>query len=245
MKKILMGILIFFLLLIITFMLIGRVGFGEFRISGLENIKEESDKLDKKILEVSALTKSTYEQKKDDLNSAQKSMLKSKQDYKEKLAYSTAGAIESANRLENYNIDFLWTRIGKYATKQGLGLKLELQSGSTQELKNLVFTATGKYIPITDFIYSIEEDDELNFTIEDFKLIADNKEGTILQASFTVPDVAMNLSNLKTSTTTNTSTTTQGTDENTTTTNTTENNTTTNNTTTNNTTTNSTVTNNT
>ena len=35
--------------------------------------------------------------------------------------------IESANRLENYNIEFLWNKIGTYATKQGIGLKLEIQ----------------------------------------------------------------------------------------------------------------------
>lgn len=258
MKKILMGVLIAFLLLITILMMNGRVSFGNSKILGIEDIKQKSEELDEKIAEVSKLTSVTYPQKYNDLNAAQKAMLQSKQDYEDKLAYSTENEIESANRLENYNIDFLWTKIGKYATKQGLGLKLEIQNGSAQELKNLVFTATGKYIPITDFVYSLEDDEELNFVIENFKLVPNNSDGSVLQASFTVSDVAMNSSKLKTTQTsttedttnstnsnTNNSTTTNSSTSNATANNTTNNTVTTNNTANNNTTSNNTVTNNT
>ena len=125
MKKILMGVLIFFLCLIIFFMLTGRLSFGRNKILGIEDIKQESDKLDNKIEEVSKLTSITYNKKTDELKSAQKTMLQSKQSYEEKLVFSTESEIANANRLENYNIEFLWTRIGKYATSQGLTLKLE------------------------------------------------------------------------------------------------------------------------
>ena len=60
MKKILMGVLIFFLCLIIFFMLTGRLSFGRNKILGIEDIKQESDKLDNKIEEVSKLTSITY-----------------------------------------------------------------------------------------------------------------------------------------------------------------------------------------
>lgn len=144
MKKILMGILIVVLLLITVFMMTGKIKFGSNKILGIEDIKQKSEELDNKIEEVSKLTSVTYPQKYNDLKAAQKTMLQSKQDYEDKVTYSTESEIESANRLENYNIDFLWTRIGKYATKQGLGLKLEVQNGNSQGLKNLVFTATRK-----------------------------------------------------------------------------------------------------
>ena len=89
MKKILMGILIAFLLLITFFMLTGRVKIGEWKILGIEDIKNENEKLDSKIEDISKLTSVTYPQKYKELESAQKSLLQSKQDYEDKLAYST------------------------------------------------------------------------------------------------------------------------------------------------------------
>ncbi len=218
MKKILMGILIAFLLLITFFMLTGRVKIGEWKILGIEDIKNENEKLDSKIEDISKLTSVTYPQKYKELESAQKSLLQSKQDYEDKLAYSTESEIESANRLENYNIEFLWNKIGTYATKQGIGLKLEIQNGSSQDLKNIVFSATGKYIPITDFIYSIEDDDELGFSIENFKLVPNTEDGSVLLATFKVTDIAINIKELTTTATQDTTATENGT--NTTTTNT-------------------------
>lgn len=231
MKKILMGILIAFLLLITFFMLTGRIKIGEWKILGIEDIKNENEKLDNKIEDISKLTSVTYPQKYKELETAQKNLLQSKQDYEDKLAYSTESEIESANRLENYNIEFLWNKIGTYATKQGIGLKLEIQNGSTQGLKNIIFSATGKYIPITDFIYSIEDDDELGFSIENFKLVPNTEDGSVLLATFKVTDIAINIKELATtreedanaditSTTTNTN---NSTSNNTTNTNTTSN----------------------
>lgn len=231
MKKILMGILIAFLLLITFFMLTGRIKIGEWKILGIEDIKNENEKLDNKIEDISKLTSVTYPQKYKELETAQKKLLQSKQDYEDKLAYSTESEIESANRLENYNIEFLWNKIGTYATKQGIGLKLEIQNGSTQGLKNIIFSATGKYIPITDFIYSIEDDDELGFSIENFKLVPNTEDGSVLLATFKVTDIAINIKELATtreedanaditSTTTNTN---NSTSNNTTNTNTTSN----------------------
>ena len=231
MKKILMGILIAFLLLITFFMLTGRIKIGEWKILGIEDIKNENEKIDNKIEDISKLTSVTYPQKYKELETAQKNLLQSKQDYEDKLAYSTESEIESANRLENYNIEFLWNKIGTYATKQGIGLKLEIQNGSTQGLKNIIFSATGKYIPITDFIYSIEDDDELGFSIENFKLVPNTEDGSVLLATFKVTDIAINIKELATtreedanaditSTTTNTN---NSTSNNTTNTNTTSN----------------------
>ena len=196
MKKIIMGAVIFFLLLITILLLTGRVSFGSFKILGVEDIKVKSKELDDKISEISDLTTTKYKQKYAELEAAQKTMLQSKQDYEDKLAYSTQNEIESANKLENYNIEFLWTKIGRYATQQGIGLKLEVQNGTTQDLKNLVFAATGKYIPITDFVYSLENDAELNFTIDNFKLEPNSSDGSVLIASFTVADISMNVNSV-------------------------------------------------
>lgn len=58
---------------------------------------------------------------------------------------------------------------------------------------DLNFTITGEYIAITDFIYSIEGDDKLNFEISNFLL---EKGGENLQATFVVKEVPINSKNL-------------------------------------------------
>ena len=77
-------------------------------------------------------------------------------------------------QVEKYNIEYLWTIIGNYATKNGVTLTLDIKSTSTaQDVYNLNFSLEGKYIGITDFIYSLEDDSELKFEIKDFKISSD------------------------------------------------------------------------
>ena len=58
---------------------------------------------------------------------------------------------------------------------------------------DLKFTVTGEYIAITDFIYSLEDDDTLGFEISEFLL---EKGGENLQATFIVKEVPINNKNL-------------------------------------------------
>ena len=58
---------------------------------------------------------------------------------------------------------------------------------------DLKFTVSGDYIPITDFIYDLEDDNKLGFEISDFSLA---KGGDNLQATFTVKNVPINNKNL-------------------------------------------------
>lgn len=194
MRKILMGAIIAYLLLVVVLMLNGRIG----NVLGAEDIRAEGERLDGKIEEISKLTSVVYPQMSNDLKAAQKNMQGIKQDYEERAVYSSKNEIESAKTLENYNIEFLWTRIGKYATKHGLNLKMEVQKGETDKTKKLLFTVSGNYIPITDFIYSLEDDEQLDFIIENFKIVPENDEGTVLTATFTVADVSINMNNITT-----------------------------------------------
>ena len=51
---------------------------------------------------------------------------------------------------------------------------------------DISFEIKGEYIDITDYIYSLEDDDRLNFEIKDFEL---KKMGDVLKASFVVKSV--------------------------------------------------------
>ncbi|MBQ7410371.1 MAG: hypothetical protein IJW20_03205 [Clostridia bacterium] len=130
------------------------------------------------------------------------------QEYKNKKAqYDTLvqeGKITEAtvNSMELYDVDFLWTTIGNYATQKGVTLQFDVSKSATKTsilpeyvICDLNFTITGDYIAITDFIYSMENDDKLNFEIRDFLM---EKGGENLQATFIVKDVPINSKNLST-----------------------------------------------
>ena len=89
-------------------------------------------------------------------------------------------------------MDFLWTTIGNYATQKGVTLQLDVAKSSTSTsisqdyiMCDLSFTVTGDYINITDFVYSIEDDDQLGFEIREN-----------LQATFIVKNIPINNTNL-------------------------------------------------
>ena len=56
------------------------------------------------------------------------------------------------------------------------------------------FTAVGSYIGITDFLYSLEDDSNLEFKIENFRLLPEQNENLI--GTFVVRDVPINLDDI-------------------------------------------------
>ena len=110
--------------------------------------------------------------------------------------------------MDLYDVDFLWTTIGNYATQKGVTLQLYVTKSETTTavsseyvMCDLNFTITGEYIAITDFIYSIEDDATLNFEVSDFLL---EKGGENLQATFIVREIPINSKNLSSVPTTST-----------------------------------------
>ena len=56
-----------------------------------------------------------------------------------------------------------------------------------------IFKISGEYISITDFLYSIEDDDTLGFEIKDFSL---NSENGVLKASFSTKNIPISSQSL-------------------------------------------------
>lgn len=109
---------------------------------------------------------------------------------------------ETVTSMEMYDVDFLWATIGNYATQKGVTLQFDISKSATKAsispeyvYCDLNFTITGDYIAITDFVYSIENDDKLNFEIRNFVM---EKGGENLQATFTVKDIPINSKKLST-----------------------------------------------
>lgn len=177
MKKLLISIII--ILLLGLCYVVGTKGIkaGALKLDSIKDIQAASENLEEKFDESKEISAQTYPTSIDDLDKVVKELKIAKQQYEAK----TAGDPDASTSLgviqvDKYNIEYLWTIIGNYATKNGVKLTLDIKSTNTSDVYNLNFKVQGKYVGITDFIYNLEDDDELKFEINDFKISSQNDE---------------------------------------------------------------------
>lgn len=203
MKKILIGTIIILLCILAYFAIFRGISIGDFEILSVTQIKDENDYLTQQITETEALMKVDYLSKTETLNQSMESLLEEKNKYLDLASVSTESELEKASQEETYKIEYLWTKIGRHAAAEGVNIKMDVLTGDTAdtELKNINFTVTGSYIAITIFVSAIENDSELGFRIEDFKLVPGASE-VDLQATFVTRNVRVKTENISNPSTT-------------------------------------------
>lgn len=212
MRKVLIIVIILLLVALGYTMSFKGLEIGKFEIWSVKELSESSKNMDSKIEEINSLIDVQYPKKISDLKSASNSLRSAREEYLNYTNLSSDEQILRAMQEESYSIEFLWTKIGNHATSEGVNLKFEIASSSTggNNVNDINFTVEGTYIGITNFIYAIENDQELNFRIQNFKLLPN--DGNILKGTFVVRNIAIqgNTSAQQTiNSTSNTSTTNQ------------------------------------
>lgn len=177
---------------------------------GINQLAATSKALNASIAQIEEDSTITFENKKKELEKAITEYQKEKKNYEDMVSRLPSQTTDSLMAIEEnelkdiYNVDFLWTIVGNYATEEGIDLKFDIIKNitSSASLKNtsskymicdLKFIITGNYINLTDFIYDLEDDDRLNFEINDFEM---QKEGDKLQVTLNIKGVKVNSENL-------------------------------------------------
>ena len=201
MKRRLINSLIFILVLMLVILIGLGLKSNSFGIESYISLEKKSLEISKQIEELEKKSKESFEEKK-------KGLLDLTEKYEnEKLKYETrsknlkVGIEEIKTSFDLYDIDFLWTIIGNYATEEGIILKLDVSKVSENKgfldadyiLCDLLFTISGTYLSLIDFIYDLEDDERLNFEINDFSLSKVNEN---LEAKFIIKSVPINRKNL-------------------------------------------------
>lgn len=189
------------LILIISGILCFLLIISGFKIGNLKLIKSYNDVTTMSLAKKDAITElkqkngADFVAKSTALSSAAQEYKNKKSQY-EKMVSEGQIKEKTVSSLDLYDVGFLWTTIGIYATEKGVTLQFDVSKSATATaisseyvMCDLNFTVTGEYISITDFIYSIENDDKLNFEISDFML---EKGGENLQATFVVKEIPVN-----------------------------------------------------
>lgn len=168
MKKLLISILTILLLILSYFALAKGINF--LNIKSVNSIKAASNKLETDFNEANELSSITYPAEVEELENAIKELKISKQNYESKNLYNEDDSI-GALTIKTYKIHYLWTVLGNYRKDRGIqSLTLDLQSTEIKEVYDLKFTLVGPYTNTIDFLYDIENDEELNFEVENFEM---------------------------------------------------------------------------
>lgn len=201
MKDILITVISILLTVVIIICMVKGLTVGRFHILSISNIKQESLNLDNEVDELNNLKNVTYKKKIDDLQTATKDLTTAKQKYLDLASVSTDKEIQDANLEQTYAMEFLWNKVGSYATKEGVTLKWDVSSTGVNNKYTLNFTTTGSYVGIISYIYALENDSDLAFRIENFKMTASGENVT---ATFTVNNVAIKAETISSTSSNNT-----------------------------------------
>lgn len=195
MRKILILLLIVLLLVLSYFTIFqGLTVFGVDVLS-VFTIKDKSEDLDSQLQKVSALKSVDRTKAMSELNDSAKQLVIAKEEYNDKILYSSPEEIEIATQGIQYEMEYLWTKIGNHATKNGIILKFTVSQSKTgvQNQYDLSFVATGRYVSISEFIAALENDSSLNFKIENTRVTPFEGSTENLQASFEVKEISIRI----------------------------------------------------
>lgn len=186
-------IIVLISILILTFAALNGIKIGNFQILSISQLKEKNDTLNEKIQEATNLTSVNYPQNEQTLEETFDKYQTQKQKY-EDLAGVTSEINEEIYEIKQYDIDYLWRILGKYAAKRSLSIGIDVQKSSTANNSyNINFNVAGKYVNISQFITDIENDSDLYFRIYNFKM---SGSGENVTSTFTVRNIGLDPSTL-------------------------------------------------
>ena len=169
---------------------------GNFKIWGIKQIAEENDAIDRANEKLKTMVSNEFPGVVSKLNNSGEVMQEAKKEYEEQAVMVSNN--KYFMQTEKYKLEFLWTRIGNYAKDHKVTPKMEVASGSTTGVYNLIITAVGKYANVADFIRAIENDSRLGFKIEEFSMgqYTSDEGSNLVQGKFTCKEIKIDIKSI-------------------------------------------------
>lgn len=163
--------------------------------------------------------KNTYNTLYKNLETAEASFEKEKAKY-DAISDDTISIIRESNTEENYSLEYMWIKLGNYARKNNLSLimiepgnsnsqtaakqNVEEQSVVEEDKKGtdtnttssnnssgvLKIEVTGSYMDLSDFVFEVENDNELKFKLDNLSMTP--VSGTTIKTTFDVKNIIIN-----------------------------------------------------
>lgn len=178
MKKFLISIIFILMCAIIVLVVLKGIHFLSINVSSIHEIKAMHENLIAKNSEAIEKTKQVYPESLAKLKEAINNLKVKKALYEEKVQSISQDVSLSTTQIKKYKIEYLWTNLGEYAEKNNVGMQMDIVNSDVTDTYNLQFTVIGKYINVTDFMYDIENDTDLNFKVSNFIMVPENTRKT-------------------------------------------------------------------
>lgn len=119
MKNRIITIIALVALIITIILMVKGISIGKFKISSIKDLIQRNEEVTVKLEEVAKLTTIDYLDSIDSLETTSDELEKKKQKYYELINLSSEDG-KSAYEVDEYNIEYLWARIGRYATDKDI-----------------------------------------------------------------------------------------------------------------------------
>lgn len=210
-QKLTIRLIVLVIILILGIICCYEVLFGNAKsirsgVKSIAELKALSNDLEKDALTLEKYSTTDFEQKKASLEKTIEEYQKAKTEYEDLIPTSAENVLSGElNEMKDvYEVDFLWTIVGNYATEEGINLKFDVNRNTTSASSisntssnyivcDLRFTIEGSYVNLTNFIYDIEDDDRLNFEINNFEM---TKGSSDLKVALIVKAIKLNADSL-------------------------------------------------
>lgn len=200
MRKFLLILITILIAAIFCIILLWGFQFGKLRIYSYDEIVAVSKEKTNLLAALDAKNIGEYNKALKSLQTAVQTYNKTKSDYDKLVAEGKITKDTVSNSIDLYDADSLGEKIKEFAKQKNVILNLDIVPSATSTsistdylMCDLNFRISGEYIAITDFIYSIEDDDTLNFEIKDFSL---KEEDGILRATFSAKNIPLDSQSL-------------------------------------------------
>ena len=156
----------------------------QFEVPSFAQIQDEKAELDAKVKELNNLNKSGIPNASGEVDTELQNYANKKDAYEQLKSSANREQIAEANKIEIYLLDYLWIKVGNYANDNAVKFKMT----PNQEKATLDFDITGSYISVINFIYDIQNDEELNFQLDGIVIEGASSDKEV-KAKFTVEDI--------------------------------------------------------
>lgn len=170
--------LVFNLLVValIIFIVIYGLEIGPINIMSVSALKEYNEKMINDLDYSNRLISEGYQATIKQLEGAATELSMKKAEYEEATKGATEEEIREASIDQEYSVEYLWSKLGNYATKNNLNLKLSIEPTGVENINNLSIKILGDYAGMTEFIERIENDDNLDFKVAKFKMNVEKEQ---------------------------------------------------------------------
>lgn len=158
--------------------------FQNYEVKSYASLVNANEELDKNLATLEKLNETSFPAAERRLQSAKNDYKSKKEAYEELTSTASKDEIAEANKKEQYMLDFLWMKVGTYANANDVKIKINPDESTPV----VTFDVTGKYISIINFIYDLENDEELAFNVDNIVMEGGSSD-SVTKARFKVSGV--------------------------------------------------------